>query len=225
VGPPPKAESWRFRFIYFMAVIKNIIFDLGGVLLDIDYHKTIQEFKKLGIANFDEMYSQLTANDLFEDLETGKITEEDFYNELKKIISSPVTNNELKTAWNAILLNFRHKSLTYLTSLKAHYNIFLLSNTNHIHQTAFTKLYAESYTNGFLDDYFKTAYYSHSMGLRKPHKNIYQFVLDAENLKADETLFIDDSIINLKNAEELGIKTHLLLPTQTIEEIVPLLLA
>ena len=87
--------------------IKNIILDLGGVLINIDYHKTIKAFNALGILNFDEMYSQLNANTLFESLETGQISEEDFYLAIKKIAPIELTNQQIQTAWNALLLDFR----------------------------------------------------------------------------------------------------------------------
>ena len=134
--------------------IKNIIFDLGGVLLNIDYNKTIQAFNQLGIADFDKMYSQSTANLLFENLETGKITEEDFYAELKKVLPPNITNVDIKNAWNTMLLDFRQESLAYLITLKEKYKIFLLSNTNHIHLTAFRELFTRQTGRKSLDDYF-----------------------------------------------------------------------
>ncbi len=204
--------------------IKNIIFDLGGVLINIDYHKTIDAFRFLGILNFDEMYSQITANELFENIETGQIAEEDFYEAIKKIAPKPLTTQQIKAAWNAILLDFRPKSITYLETLSTQYNLYLLSNTNSIHQAAFNSSFAKEFKGKHINDYFIKAYYSHQINLRKPHKAIYQFVLSDANLKAEETLFVDDSKINIPAANEIGITTHLLLPNQTIEEILPQLL-
>lgn len=204
--------------------IKNIIFDLGGVLLNIDYHKTINAFKALGFANFDEMYSQTTANELFENLETGKISDEDFYSTIKKIASTQLTNQQIQTAWNAILLDFRPQSIAYLNSLSLQYNLYLLSNTNSIHQAAFFKSFAQQNNGLHLSNCFTKAYYSHQINLRKPYTAIYQFVLEDAILKAEETLFIDDSAINIPAAKEIGMVTHLLLPTETIEEVLPKLL-
>jgi putative hydrolase of the HAD superfamily len=204
--------------------IKNIIFDLGGVLININYHKTINAFKALGIANFDEMYSQITANELFESLEVGNITEEEFYESIKKTAPTSLTNNQIQTAWNAILLDFRSESITYLKSLSTNYNLYLLSNTNSIHQTAFNSIFANEFDGEHINDCFIKTYYSHQINLRKPYKKIYDFVLNDANLNPHETLFIDDSKINIPAANELGIHTHLLLPNETIEGILPTLL-
>jgi glucose-1-phosphatase len=201
--------------------IKNIIFDLGGVLIDIDYHKTINAFKQLGIAHFDTMYSQVTANDLFENLETGKINAEHFYDAIREEAKLNLTNDQIKTAWNAILLNFRPSSIAYLEQLANTHNLFLLSNTNSIHQQSFFKTFKSEF-NKNLNDYFIKAYYSHEINLRKPYTTIYEFVLNDAKLNAAETLFIDDSKINIPAANEVGINTHLLLPTETIEEIIPM---
>jgi glucose-1-phosphatase len=200
--------------------IKNIIFDLGGVLIDIDYHKTINAFKNLGVTNFEHLYSQTTANPLFKDLETGQITEAEFYDGVRKEADLSISDEQIKTAWNTILLDFRPNSIAYLQQLAQTYRLYLLSNTNSIHQTAFLQTYTAIF-NSHLNDNFTKAYYSHEIHLRKPHKNIYEFVLADANIKAEETLFIDDSIINIPAAQELGITTHLLIKGETIEEIIP----
>ena len=204
--------------------IKNIILDLGGVLINIDYHKNIKAFNALGILNFDEMYSQLNANTLFEDLETGQISEEDFYLAIKKIAPIELTNQQVQTAWNALLLDFRPKSIAYLQTLAQHYTLYLLSNTNSIHQAAFNTSFAKEFNGKHINDYFTKAYYSHQIKLRKPHKNIYEFVLANATLNPAETLFIDDSKINIPSANEVGILTHLLLSNESIEEVLPNLL-
>jgi putative hydrolase of the HAD superfamily len=200
--------------------IKNIIFDLGGVLIDIDYHKTINAFKNLGVTNFEHLYSQTTANPLFEDLETGQITEAEFYDGVRKEADLSISDEQIKMAWNTILLDFRPDSIAYLQQLLETHSIYLLSNTNIIHQAAFLQTYTDIFKED-LNDNFTKSYYSHEIHLRKPHKNIYEFVLTDAGIIAEETLFIDDSIINMPAANELGITTHLLLKDQKIEGIVP----
>src|SRR5205814_2150589 len=113
-----------------MQNIKAIIFDLGGVLLDIDFEKVSTSFKSLGVDKFDEIYSQHTSIPVFEYLETGKITEEDFCEEIKKFTLASLANEDVATAWNSILLDFRLSSLDALKELKNKYKLFLLSNTN-----------------------------------------------------------------------------------------------
>lgn len=202
-----------------MAKIKNLLFDLGGVLLNIDYNKTADAFKKLGVQQFNDMYSQAGANNLFESLETGKISEEDFYNSIQQYCHPSTTQQQLEAAWNAILINFRKESLDYLDELKKKYNVYLLSNTNSIHLTAFHKMFKEETGKSNLDDYFIKAYYSHKIQMRKPYPATYHFVLDNAGIIAAETLFIDDSIINIVAAKEVGLEVHHLLASHKIEDI------
>lgn len=202
-----------------MKAIKNIIFDLGGVLLNINYHKTADAFKMLGVHQFDELYSQANANHLFEALETGEIGEENFYRSLLPYCSPQTTTEQIRSAWNAMLLDFRQESLTVLESLKDKYNLFLLSNTNSIHLEAFTQILREETGKTSLDEYFIKSYYSHIIQLRKPYVATYQWVLNDGNMIASETLFIDDSINNITGAKEAGVNTHLLLPDETIGDL------
>lgn len=199
--------------------IKNIIFDLGGVLLDIDYNKTISAFKDLGIENFEEMFSQLHSNALFEKLETGHISEEYFYKTIKKVIPGPVSNEILDKAWNAMILGFPKEKLEFLTGISDRYKIFLLSNTNSIHLKYFRKIFTKDTGKLTLDSYFSKTWYSHLIGLRKPYKEIYEFVLHDAHLIAEETLFIDDTAANIDTALQSGLKTHLLLPQESIEQL------
>lgn len=203
-----------------MTTTKNIIFDLGGVLLNLNYQKTIDAFKNLGIKNFEEMFSQFKADELFERLETGHITEADFYTAVKSRTNAVISNTDIEKAWNAMLLDFRTDSLAFLENLATEYKIYLLSNTNSIHLNSFRKIFTTQTHESSLDKYFIKSWYSNEIGLRKPTKEIYEFVLQDENLLPEETLFIDDTLINIEGAKALGIKTHHLLPNQKIQEIV-----
>jgi len=202
-----------------MNAVKNIIFDLGGVLLNIDYNKTSEAFKKLGATDFDSFYSQQGANQLFEELETGYISETDFYDSMQNHCHPGTTHEQIKVAWNAILLDFRNDSLQYLSSLNDRYNLFLLSNTNIIHQTEFNKIYARQTGNLSFDDFFTGAYYSHLIHQRKPYPTTYNFVLQQAGINAEETLFIDDSKVNIDGAQEAGLNTHWLLTGEKIESL------
>jgi len=199
--------------------IKNIIFDLGGVLLNVDYHKTSEAFQQLGVSNFDNLFSQFKSNELFEKLETGNISDNSFYQEIKKHCAPATSTVQIENAWNAMLLDFRKESIQFLSSIKSQYNIYLLSNTNSIHLEAFKKIFTNETGLDSIDIFFKKSYYSHLIQKRKPHKETYQFVLQDGNMIAEETLFIDDSMNNIDSAKELGIITHLLLPTERIENL------
>jgi putative hydrolase of the HAD superfamily len=149
--------------------IKNIIFDLGGVFIDINYQKTEVAFINAGITNFNELYNQHRASSVFEDLETGKISASFFYNELRNISKTQISDTAIKSAWNAMLGDFLLKEIDWLASIKNKYRLFLYSNTNQIHYEAFTRLFQQETGNSNFDDYFIKAYYSHMFGLRKPY--------------------------------------------------------
>ena len=202
-----------------MAALKNIIFDLGGVLINIDYKKTEHAFTRLGVPDFRKMYAQFTADELFESLETGHTSEERFYEFMTKKGSRPLETLQVQAAWNAMLLDFRVESFKFLEILKKKYDLYLLSNTNVIHKSAFDKIFTEQTGLPSMDPYFKKAYYSHMIGLRKPNDNIYEYVLQDAGIAAGETLFIDDSANNIEAAAKLGIRTHLLLPGERIEDL------
>jgi putative hydrolase of the HAD superfamily len=202
-----------------MHSIKNIVFDLGGVLLDIDYQRSVDAFKYLGIEHFEKMFSQFQANELFEKLERGEINRSDFFDSIRKKVRPEVKDEEIEAAYNALILDFRIKSLEYLEELANNYNLYLLSNTNAIHVAFFKKLFTSQTGKPTLDGYFIKAWYSNEIGLRKPGAEIFKFILADEGLEAAETLFIDDTIDNIKTACELGFKTHLLLPHERIENL------
>lgn len=198
---------------------KAIIFDFGGVILNIDYNKTSKAFQELGVSHFDDIYSQKNANPLFKALEEGKINEEEFYNAFKNSTDTPLTDQQIVDAWNAMLLRFREEALHTLKAIRSKYKLFLLSNTNLIHQNAFNKIYEEQIGEGSLLGYFDKVYYSHEIGYRKPDKEAYEIVLKENNLLPAETLFIDDSIQNIEAAKALGMQTAFLKDGMKIEEL------
>jgi glucose-1-phosphatase len=198
--------------------IKAIIFDLGGVLLDIDYDKTKEAFTNLGIQDFDKMYSQADANPLFQKLETGKIKPEEFCQEMMEYVPGVSCEADVVEAWNAMLLHFRKESIEELKRLKKKYKVFLLSNTNYIHFQSFNKTYKETIDGDFLS-LFDKAYLSHEISHRKPNPEAYEYVLNENNLKPAEALFIDDSIQNIEAADKLGLKTVFLKKGMRVEEL------
>ena len=200
-----------------MQKIEVVIFDLGGVILDIDYNLTQKAFEKLGVANFTEMYSQAAADQLFRNLETGKIKEADFYVEFNKCIGLCLTPDEIREAWNSMLLKFREESLLFLTEIKSKYRLFLLSNTNKIHYYKFREIYQERDRAIPFENFFEKAYYSFEVGMRKPDNDIYEYVLHANRINPKHTLFIDDSLQNIETAKNMGMQTILLETGNSIE--------
>ncbi|MEO6670013.1 MAG: HAD family phosphatase [Ferruginibacter sp.] len=202
-----------------MGQLKNIIFDLGGVLINLDFAKSTNAFKSLGFPHFENMFSQFKADQLFEKLEQGIIDEASFYDVLLKVGKEGTTAEQLRLAWNSMLLDFREDSLHFLNELKKNYKLYLLSNTNAIHLTAFNNILQEQIGQSSLDPYFIKTWYSHLIGLRKPNADIFEFTLKDGGITAADTLFIDDTAGNIIAAEKLGFKTHLLLPGEKIEDL------
>ncbi|RBL93398.1 HAD family hydrolase [Chitinophaga flava] len=202
-----------------MQGIKNIIFDLGGVILNINYQRTYEAFTSLGVQNFNELYNQFKGSSLFNDLETGHITPEAFLSEMKKHVPEHVTPEQITTAWNAMLLDFPLQRLQLLQQLRQYYGLYLLSNTNAIHLETFNRILQESRGIPSLAVFFDKAYYSHLMGYRKPDRESYLMVLEENGLKAEETLFIDDTLPNIEGAKAVGLQTIHLQAPKTILDI------
>jgi len=190
-----------------MQGIKNIIFDLGAVILNIDYKRTQLAFERLGIKNEDEFYSKQIQNELFDKLETGKIGEAEFVKAIQEKLPHSVDSIQIIDAWNAIIGDFPLRRLQILQQLQLHYNTFLLSNTNEIHEKCFNALLQQTCGSPTLAVFFDRIYLSHRVGLRKPDPKIFELVLNENNLKPSETLFIDDSLQHIEAASKLGIQT------------------
>ena len=200
-----------------MKKIKSIIFDLGGVLLNISYRKTITEFDRLGVKNSSLFYSKRSQKKLFNLLETGEISEINFIDAVKKECTN-ATSNEIRIAWNSMLLDLPQKRIAVLKNLKFKYKLYLLSNTNVIHIQAFKDyLGKEKYTE-FLN-LFDKVYYSHEIGFRKPDPESFNLILEENDLIARQVLFIDDSDQHIVGAKNLGIQTHHLTNGQEISNL------
>jgi len=187
---------------------KAIIFDLGGVILNIDYQKTISAFKTIGVSNFDELYTQAKQNNVFDDFEIGKLSENEFRNYIRSVAKVDLTNEQIDFAWNAMLLDLPKSRVGLLKQLGEKYPIYLYSNTNSIHLKAFREIIAKAYENEFLlEDLFIKTYYSHELGMRKPNRSGFEKICDENNLDSQSTLFIDDSEQHVLGANEVGLQT------------------
>jgi len=191
-------------------MIKNIILDLGGVVINIDYQLTIAAFEKLGITNAHEFYSQQQQTNLFDLLETGNISDDSFRDEIRRFAQKNLSDEAIDNAWNAMLLDFPPARLETLRLLKSKYKTFLLSNTNSIHYRAYTQTLKTNFGKENLSDYFHKEYYSHLIKRRKPNPDAFRFVINDQNLLPQETLFIDDSKQHILGAQSVNLQTHLL---------------
>jgi FMN phosphatase YigB (HAD superfamily) len=202
-----------------MKEFKNLIFDIGDVIVDIDYPTTIAEFQKLGTVDFSHIVSYSTQNRIFDLLETGKITAQQFRDELKRFLKPGTTDEEITRAWNSILINYPSQKIDLLKELKTRYKTFALSNINEIHVTSIDLAAQEKFGAEKFGSFFHQAYYSNEVGFRKPDKAIYEFVLQKENLIAEETFFVDDKAENVVAAKELGIHAYQLTNRNKLNEL------
>jgi len=201
-----------------MQNIKNIIFDLGGVIMNIDFKKTEEAFHLLGLENFSDHISQFHITDFFEKYETGMLSDEDFVKGLHKLSGKDIPTEKIIAAWNALLLDFPPKRIDLLKKLKTQYRTFLLSNTNSIHHDEFQERLKRE-QGVYLEDLFEKTYYSHVANLRKPEAAIFELVLNDNKLVPSETLFVDDTASNFPQAEKLGIQVYHLKKGLDITEI------
>jgi putative hydrolase of the HAD superfamily len=207
--------------VYFCAMIqgiRHIIFDLGGVLLNIDYNLTEKAFVEAGVPHFRELYSQMQQDELFDNFEMGKITRDSFIGALQQATPHPLPEAQIIKAWNAMLLDFPLRRLQILQQLRLYYDLFLLSNTNEIHEEAFNNILMDERGIPNLGVFFDKVYLSHRVGMRKPMKEIFEYVLEQNGLQAEHTLFIDDSPQHIEAAKEVGIQTIHLEKGMSIED-------
>ncbi len=201
------------------ASVRHIIFDLGGVLLNLDYGATERAFAALGISDFNDRFSQLTQDSFFDDWETGRISREQFVDGLRAASGkSDLSDMQIIDAWNAMLMDFPLRRLQVLQQLRNQFDLFLLSNTNEVHEAAFNELLMKTCGFNTIAHFFDRIYLSHRVGLRKPGKEIFQRILDENSLQAGQTLFIDDSPQHIETAKSLGIQTIHLTKGMTIED-------
>lgn len=183
-------------------MIKNLIFDCGGVLFTVDYEKSFWEFKKLSQNPniFDEI-SVFGFKHIASNYETGKQTTSEFFVDIRNKLYLNATDEQIISAWNAMLIGFINQSVNVVAQLKTRYNVALFSNTNELHYQSFSPICSD------LLKIFDKTYFSHIIGYKKPDLQSFNFVLNDSGYLPSETLFIDDSIENIEAAINLGIKT------------------
>lgn len=198
--------------------IKNLIFDLGGVILDLSINSTLQSFADVSGIDPPRVKQLFTDSPGFEAYEKGEITTVEFRDFVRKLYDIDAPDDVLDSCWNAMLVNIPLEKLQLLERLKKTHNVFLLSNTNDIHVHYINNTLLLRVTQRSLEDFFHRAYYSHTMKMRKPDEEIFQKVLDLEKLNPTQTLFLDDNEANIEGASKLGIKTvHVVNPNMIFE--------
>ncbi len=187
--------------------ISNIIFDLGGVILDIDIKGVYSKFVQIGIETEYNGFGQFQNNKIFKNYEIGALSTEEFKNEIRKAAKPDFNIQTFDSIWNSIILNYPKENIRILENLKPKYRTFLMSNTNELHYNYYTEILHKEYGYKNLDQLFEKAYYSHTTKMRKPDACFFELILRENNLDPENTLFIDDYIENIEAAASLGIKT------------------
>lgn len=184
-----------------------IIFDLGGVIINLDYQRTINAFHSLGASDFQKLYTQAAQSNIFNDYETGKISSQHFINKLLDFLPSGTSPNKVVAAWNEMILDVPIQKIELLDNLRSQLPIFLLSNTNEIHMEKVRREWDKT-TSRSMESSFHQVYLSYKMGMRKPDQEIFKQVCNDHDLDPSKTLFIDDSIQHIEGACYIGLCTH-----------------
>ena len=193
-------------------LVKNIIFDFGGVLCDLDIKRTEEKFKEFGTPVPDKTSSPLEQAFEFEQLvghfETGAISSKDFRVIIKNYYQVPPSDQAIDEAWNALLLDIPEPRIRLLEQIRGYYRNFMLTYTNEIHNLKYLENFRAQYGYSDFDSLFEKAYFSYRIGFKKPDIEIFSYVLNNSHLIPSETLFIDDTLIHVETAQSMGIQAH-----------------
>ena len=188
--------------------IKNIIFDLGGVILDIDETIVYKELEKMGIST-SELAQSKEFIDIMSKFDTGIYTAPTFRKKTKALLGlEKMTDQRFDAIWNAMLLDIPRERIEAIEKVKKHYKIFLMSNSNVIHYDLYVRDLQLRFGYHEFDELFNKSYFSFAEHLEKPDPRFFELILDHEGLSPEETLFIDDTAANIEVAKSLGIKTY-----------------
>jgi putative hydrolase of the HAD superfamily len=188
--------------------IKNIVFDLGNVLLNLDFNASIHAFRQLGLSSEVIDRQQAYADPIFYDLEVGRASPAQFRTRVRQILKNPgATDQQIDDAWYAMVLDIPAKRVEMVKDLRKKFNVFLFSNTNQIHISRLHKEFRETHGIDF-PSIFEKDFYSHEIHERKPDLSSFQKVIQLSGVRPEETLFVDDLEDNIAGAQKTGMKTY-----------------
>jgi glucose-1-phosphatase len=191
-----------------MQNIKNIIFDLGNVLFDLELPNIEHGFRQLFGADYAKAGAELKKNQIFELYETGGLSTEEFVDAIRMSVKPHLLPEQVIGVWNSIFRTMPTERFDMLLRLRQNYKVFLLSNINDLHANWIDDyMLREHGMDGFHSTYFDGVYYSHLIRLRKPNADAYEYVLADAEIKAEESVFIDDLQVNIAAAANVGIHT------------------
>ncbi len=197
---------------------KNIIFDLGGVIINLDESRTISAFAAISKLPYTSVENSILHSEYYKKYEKGLLDDDQFRTAIRKEFQIEATDQQIDECMNAMLLDIPVERIELLKSLRSSFRLFLLSNTNNIHLNKFNSIFKQNIGGEYIDECFDKAYYSHRVNMRKPDMEIYQLIINENDLDPIGTLFLDDNESNLKGAQALGINTfHIKNPSQLFE--------
>jgi len=212
IGMETKHTNTKIDF----STIDAFLFDLGGVIIDIDPQATINAFSELGLPQLQQQINHGHHEGLFKQLEKGAISRTHFIHSIKEQLDRNIEETQIVEAWNKMLVDFPDERLRILEHLKKTKPVYLLSNTNLIHHKRFAHM-----ANGYksIDDLFTQTFYSYQLGCSKPDAEPFEKVISATHIKPEKTLFLDDSLMNIETAQQLGFQTAWVKTGHTMQEI------
>ncbi|WP_064196598.1 MULTISPECIES: HAD family phosphatase [Emticicia] len=197
---------------------KAVIFDFGNVIINIEFQRIYQTFAKFTSKSPAYIEKKITEDQIFRRYESGQFTDEEFREVIRQTLGFPLSDHEVDTAWNAILLDIPSDRIDLIHNIRQKYPVYLLSNTNNIHITASNNYLKKAHGINNLDLLFDKLYLSYEMGLWKPDAEIYREVLRANKLQPNEVIFFDDNHHNIESAKAIGMQTILVEPPTSIVE-------
>lgn len=200
-------------------MIRNLLLDMGGVILNVSYQKVIDTFKSYGIENFDKVYTQAAQVEIIDRFEEGDCSAEEFRAGVRKLLNKDLTDEQIDSAWFSMILDIPMDVIRLLDELKKKYRLFLFSNTNVLHIEYLKGEFRRRLGYDFFGTMFEKAFFSNEIQCRKPHPESFAKVLELAGIKAEETLFIDDSPQHLEGAKKVGLNTYWLTGGETLVDL------
>ncbi|MBR1770091.1 MAG: HAD family phosphatase [Bacteroidales bacterium] len=201
-------------------MVRNLILDMGGVILEVDYRQIFKSFTEFGCNDMQSFFTQQTQIPLVDDFEKGLITPAQFRKEIRNIIKKDLSDKDIDTIWNSMVLKVRKDDVELLKILKSKYErLYLFSNTNEIHLEYVKEMFYKALGYDVFSSLFDKVYFSNEIKRRKPDSESFEYVINNANVNKEETMFIDDTEQNILGAEKVGLKTYLLNNHQTLCEI------
>lgn len=198
---------------------KNIILDLGGVILNVDYNRLVESFASYGVKDFDKIYTQKNQVDIIDKFEEGKCSIEEFRDGIRELVKMDLSDSQIDNAWYSMILDLPKERIQLLGILKLKYKLFLYSNTNELHINYLRETLTKEFGFDIFQTLFNKAYLSNEIKRRKPHSESFSWVCNDAGILPEETLFIEDTLHHIEGAKKMGLNTYWLTNGETLIDL------